>query len=305
MKRLLFIAVLIPALLRPASAALPAAERERRIEELLGKMTLEEKLGQLQQLDGEAHGPYRPEHVELAKKGLLGSTLNVRGAKRVNELQFERDIVLGQVELLAASRQGRDGLRPLRPARGGQFFTELHDSTRQIAVRPPLFDQIPKETHPDLLCTDEQTDTHSVSTKGSVLVVDDDPDIRRLICDGLSWAGFNVVAAKHGREALDHLKGAALPDLIVLDLVMPVMDGWEFRRQQVGDPSLATIPVLILTVVEAPLMPTGAAAYLKKPFEFPRLINIVSILCQQRRGAAAILAAEGPAAPGRQNSLPH
>ena len=50
-------------------------------------MTLEEKFGQLQQLDGEASGAYRPEHIELARKGLLGSTLNVRGAARVNELQ--------------------------------------------------------------------------------------------------------------------------------------------------------------------------------------------------------------------------
>lgn len=80
-------ALLVPSLLRPAAAAMPAPEVERRIGELLGKMTLEEKLGQLQQLDGEAHGPYRPEHLELARKGLLGSTLNVRGAKRVNELQ--------------------------------------------------------------------------------------------------------------------------------------------------------------------------------------------------------------------------
>ncbi|MBI1875966.1 MAG: response regulator [Acidobacteria bacterium] len=138
------------------------------------------------------------------------------------------------------------------------------------------------------------TFSQTAPSKGSVLVVDDDPDIRRLICEGLTAAGYQVVAARHGREALDHLRASALPDLIVLDLVMPVMDGWEFRRQQVAEPSLATIPVLILTVVEAPLMPTGAAAYLRKPFEFPRLINIVGILCQQRRGAAAALAAEDP-----------
>jgi beta-glucosidase len=60
---------------------------EQRITALLARMTLEEKFGQLQQLDGEAGGAYRPEHVELARKGLLGSTLNVRGAERVNELQ--------------------------------------------------------------------------------------------------------------------------------------------------------------------------------------------------------------------------
>ncbi|HEY5885579.1 MAG TPA: beta-glucosidase BglX [Pyrinomonadaceae bacterium] len=63
------------------------ASVERKIDQLLARMTLEEKLGQLQQLDGEANGNYRPEHVEMVRKGLLGSTLNVRGAKRTNELQ--------------------------------------------------------------------------------------------------------------------------------------------------------------------------------------------------------------------------
>jgi beta-glucosidase len=60
---------------------------ERRIDALLSRMTLDEKFGQLQQLDGTAEGGYRPEHVDLARKGLLGSTLNVRGVKNVNELQ--------------------------------------------------------------------------------------------------------------------------------------------------------------------------------------------------------------------------
>jgi beta-glucosidase len=60
---------------------------EQRINALISQMTLAEKLGQLQQLDGEGNGNYRPEHVELARKGLLGSTLNVRGAARTNELQ--------------------------------------------------------------------------------------------------------------------------------------------------------------------------------------------------------------------------
>lgn len=63
----------------------PAAER--RIDQLIAKMTLAEKLGQLQQLDGEANGKYRPEHLDLARKGLLGSTLNVRGAAMTNGLQ--------------------------------------------------------------------------------------------------------------------------------------------------------------------------------------------------------------------------
>jgi beta-glucosidase len=63
------------------------AEIERKINELLAKMTLADKLGQLQMLDGEANGKYRPEHLEMARKGLLGSTLNVRGVKQTTELQ--------------------------------------------------------------------------------------------------------------------------------------------------------------------------------------------------------------------------
>ena len=70
-----------------AAASLEKSDVERRIDTLLKRMTLEEKLGQLQILDGEANGNYRPEHLEMIRKGLLGATLNVRGAKRTNELQ--------------------------------------------------------------------------------------------------------------------------------------------------------------------------------------------------------------------------
>ena len=64
-----------------------AANVEQRVNELLARMTLEEKLGQLQQLDGEGNGNFRPEHLDLIRKGLLGSTLNVRGAQRTNQVQ--------------------------------------------------------------------------------------------------------------------------------------------------------------------------------------------------------------------------
>jgi beta-glucosidase len=69
------------------SAQLRPANSERKIDALLARMTLAEKLGQLQQLDGEGNGTFRPEHPDLIRKGLLGSTLNVRGAKNTNQLQ--------------------------------------------------------------------------------------------------------------------------------------------------------------------------------------------------------------------------
>src|SRR5712672_836584 len=71
----------------PNSAQQRPANIESRINALLARMTLAEKLGQLQQLDGEGNGNFRPEHRELVRQGLLGSTLNVRGAQRTNELQ--------------------------------------------------------------------------------------------------------------------------------------------------------------------------------------------------------------------------
>jgi beta-glucosidase len=78
---LMLVASMIPV------AAEPQSDIEKRVADLLAQMTLEEKLGQLQQLDGEADGNYRPEHLEMIRKGRLGSTLNVRGAHRTNTLQ--------------------------------------------------------------------------------------------------------------------------------------------------------------------------------------------------------------------------
>jgi beta-glucosidase len=82
----LLAACFLLAAIAPARSQRPR-DVEREINALIAKMTLAEKLGQLQQLDGESNGNFRPEHIDLARKGLLGSTLNVRGAQRTNELQ--------------------------------------------------------------------------------------------------------------------------------------------------------------------------------------------------------------------------
>src|ERR1043165_5968985 len=71
----------------PTSHSQRPRDVEQRVNSLLAQMTLEEKLGQLQQLDGEGNGNFRPEHLDLIRKGLLGSTLNVRGAQRTNQVQ--------------------------------------------------------------------------------------------------------------------------------------------------------------------------------------------------------------------------
>ena len=83
----LILALILFVTLHPQSHSQQRQDIEQRINALLARMTLEEKLGQLQQLDGESNGNFRPEHRDLVRKGLLGSTLNVRGAQRTNELQ--------------------------------------------------------------------------------------------------------------------------------------------------------------------------------------------------------------------------
>jgi beta-glucosidase len=85
--RLLCIILFLVCMLSGTGASTQQNQVEKRIDALLAKMTLEEKLGQLQQLDGQGDGKARPEHLELIRKGLLGSTLNVRGAKQTNEVQ--------------------------------------------------------------------------------------------------------------------------------------------------------------------------------------------------------------------------
>ncbi|HEU4933421.1 MAG TPA: glycoside hydrolase family 3 N-terminal domain-containing protein [Pyrinomonadaceae bacterium] len=83
----LLLLVLVSCFLLPTSHSQRPQDVEQRVSALLARMTLEEKLGQLQQLDGEGAGNFRPEHLDLIRKGLLGSTLNVRGAQRTNQVQ--------------------------------------------------------------------------------------------------------------------------------------------------------------------------------------------------------------------------
>jgi CheY-like chemotaxis protein len=80
-----------------------------------------------------------------------------------------------------------------------------------------------------------------------VLVVEDDEQIREALCELLAEAGYRAVGVGNGQEALTYLANGQHPCLIVLDLMMPVMDGWQFRREQQRDPALATIPVLVVT----------------------------------------------------------
>src|SRR5689334_11479746 len=82
---------------------------------------------------------------------------------------------------------------------------------------------------------------------GGVLIVEDDADLREMMAQLLTMEGFASTAVANGREALDYLRDGGRPNVILLDLMMPVMDGWEFLREQTRDTVLATLPVIILS----------------------------------------------------------
>jgi CheY-like chemotaxis protein len=114
-----------------------------------------------------------------------------------------------------------------------------------------------------------------------VLIVDDDEDIRDIVATLLRDAGFEVAEARHGEEALERLGDAELPCLILLDLMMPVMDGYRFRARQLESPRLAAIPTIIFTAgatgpgVDA----LGAQAVLRKPIDAAALVRTVAQHC--------------------------
>jgi CheY-like chemotaxis protein len=116
----------------------------------------------------------------------------------------------------------------------------------------------------------------------TLLVVEDDAITRSALMMILSDEGYRVTACANGQEALEHLREAPRPDLILLDLRMPVMDGWEFHQAQTRDPDLNTIPVLVLTAERDPSSQTAAmnvAGILHKPIDPRELLDIIGRHC--------------------------
>jgi CheY-like chemotaxis protein len=114
----------------------------------------------------------------------------------------------------------------------------------------------------------------------NVLVIDDDADIRDVLAEVLEENGYTVSTASNGREALERLRaGASPPSFILLDVMMPIMDGWQFRAEQVRDPTLASIPVVVITAVgDARLVAEQmkAAGALRKPVRLKDLLASVA-----------------------------
>jgi CheY-like chemotaxis protein len=122
------------------------------------------------------------------------------------------------------------------------------------------------------------------SLRGPVLIVEDDPDIRESLQHFLESHGYQVRAASHGKEALEHMGRTPRPAVVVLDMTLPVMDGHRLLTARKGDDSLRAIPVIILSAALAGMNPRdralyatsyGVAAFLGKPADPAQVLETV------------------------------
>jgi len=126
-----------------------------------------------------------------------------------------------------------------------------------------------------------------MATIGNVLIVEDDPDTREMVRQLLASHGFYAVAAEDGLEALHLLRAVRhrapqAPCLVLLDLSMPRLGGNEFRRSQLGDPTVANVPIAVMSGaadLEERAEAMGAVATIAKPLDIDVLIEIVKRYC--------------------------
>jgi CheY-like chemotaxis protein len=115
-----------------------------------------------------------------------------------------------------------------------------------------------------------------------LFVIEDDADIRSAIAETLEMEGYAVETYANGREGLEALRKNEQPGLILLDLMMPVMNGWEFMRarRHLGD-GAASVPVFVFSAVadKSVVQDYGAAGYLKKPLDAEALLKVVRAKC--------------------------
>jgi CheY-like chemotaxis protein len=125
-------------------------------------------------------------------------------------------------------------------------------------------------------------------TDHPVLVVDDEPDVRDAAVAIFENEGHPAVGAENGRQAIDMLKsGSVHPCAIVLDLMMPVMDGWAFRAAQMTDERLASIPVIVVSAAGRPAVTAAvdamhAVAGVAKPVDWSEVLRLVDVYCRRQ-----------------------
>lgn len=118
-----------------------------------------------------------------------------------------------------------------------------------------------------------------MSSSKRIFVVEDDLHIRESLTEVLEIEGFDVFSAINGQDALDKLRGGERPDLILLDLMMPVKDGFQFKAEQSVDPTISNIPVIIMSAngnMSAKKELAMVTDFLKKPIDLDALLSTIN-----------------------------
>lgn len=115
----------------------------------------------------------------------------------------------------------------------------------------------------------------SARQRRSILVVDDNQDVREGLCEFLVEEGYSVRGAENGAQALYDLKTKGLPDVVLLDLKMPTMDGYEFLRRRAADEDVREVPVIVVSATLGRPIPYPVAAVFQKPVNLDLLLGAV------------------------------
>jgi len=116
----------------------------------------------------------------------------------------------------------------------------------------------------------------------NILVVEDNDDVREMMAVTLELEGHEVATAINGRDALEKLHSGERPCLILLDLMMPVMNGWEFRRALERDPEFHDVPVVVVSAATGEMIQRAeAVVYLPKPLDMDELLDVVCDFCDR------------------------
>jgi CheY-like chemotaxis protein len=136
-----------------------------------------------------------------------------------------------------------------------------------------------------------ETATNTWSKDAEILLVDDDDELRESIAEGLEAAGFTVIRASDGNDALGHLRTSSLPALILLDLMMPGMNGWQLCEVMRADPVLAQIPIVALTATASmdpeSLHLADVTDWVAKPFDLEQVLGVIRPFFTPRSTAGA------------------
>ena len=121
----------------------------------------------------------------------------------------------------------------------------------------------------------------------SLLIIEDEPDIRSVLQQTLEFEGYEAFTAANGQEGLELLAKIPRPCLILLDMMMPIMSGWEFLEKYSSDDVLATIPVVIVSAAGEKAKSSAAKDFIRKPVELDRLLQVVREYCTPAPKAAS------------------